>query len=116
MGITSYLPPVPSIALGTPDISLFEMVGAYSTFVNKGIYVKPVMISRIEDKNGRAIYEVVPETKDDLSEEAAFPFFNSGKVLEHHLDRWTPETPNARFPRVLSEDINNILSIIDIKY
>ena len=42
-----------------------------------------------------------------LSEEAAFPFFNSGKVLEHHLDRWTPETPNARFPRVLSEDINN---------
>ena len=52
MGITSYLPKVPSIALGTPDISLFEMVGAYSTFANKGIYVKPIMISRIEDKNG----------------------------------------------------------------
>ena len=51
MGITSRIPPVPSIALGTPDISLFEMVGAYSTFVNKGIYVKPVIITRIEDKN-----------------------------------------------------------------
>jgi penicillin-binding protein 1A len=76
MGITSYLPPVPSIALGTPDISLFEMVGAYSTFVNKGIYVKPVMISRIEDKNGRAIYEVVPQTQDVLSEEAAYVTVN----------------------------------------
>ena len=76
MGITSYLPAVPSIALGTPDISLFEMVGAYSTFVNKGIYVKPVMISRIEDKNGRAIYEVVPETQDVLSEEAAYVTVN----------------------------------------
>ena len=76
MGITSYLPPVPSIALGTPDISLFEMVGAYSTFVNKGIYVKPVMITRIEDKNGRAIYEVVPETQDVLSEEAAYVTVN----------------------------------------
>jgi len=76
MGITSHLPPVPSIALGTPDISLFEMVGAYSTFVNKGIYVKPVMISRIEDKNGRAIYEVVPQTQDVLSEEAAYVTVN----------------------------------------
>jgi len=76
MGITSYLPAVPSIALGTPDISLFEMVGAYSTFVNKGIYVKPVMISRIEDKNGRAIYEVVPQTQDVLSEEAAYVTVN----------------------------------------
>ena len=76
MGITSYLPAVPSIALGTPDISLFEMVGAYSTFVNKGIYVKPVMISRIEDKNGRAIYEVAPKTQDVLSEEAAYVTVN----------------------------------------
>ena len=72
MGITSYLPEVPSIALGTPDISLLEMVGAYSTFANKGIYVKPIMISRIEDKNGTVLFEVVPETKDVLSQESAF--------------------------------------------
>ena len=64
MGITSYLPRVPSIALGTPDISLFEMVGAYSTFANKGIYVKPIMISRIEDKNGTVLFEVVPESEE----------------------------------------------------
>jgi penicillin-binding protein 1A len=76
MGVTSYLPAVPSIALGTPDISLFEMVGAYSTFVNQGIYVKPVMITRIEDKNGRALYEVIPETQDVLSEAAAYVTVN----------------------------------------
>jgi len=76
MGITSTLPAVPSIALGTPDISLFEMVGAYSTFVNQGIYVKPVIITRIEDKNGRALYEVVPETQDIISQEAAYVTVN----------------------------------------
>ena len=76
IGITSNLPAVPSIALGTPDISLFEMVGAYSTFANQGIYVKPVVITRIEDKNGRALYEVVPETQDVLSQEAAYVTVN----------------------------------------
>ena len=76
MGITSELPAVTSIALGTPDISLFEMVGAYSTFANQGIYVKPVVITSIEDKNGRALYEVVPETQDVLSQEAAYVTVN----------------------------------------
>ena len=76
MGITSYLPAVPSIALGTPDISLFEMVGAYSSFANQGIYVKPVMITRIEDKNGRSLYDVQPVTRDVLSEEAAYVTVN----------------------------------------
>tara|TARA_B110000503_G_scaffold67695_1_gene105925 strand:- start:1315 stop:3639 length:2325 start_codon:yes stop_codon:yes gene_type:complete len=76
MGITSDIPAVPSIALGTPDISLFEMVGAYSTFANQGIYVKPVMVTRIEDKNGRALYEVVPETQDVLSMEVAYVTVN----------------------------------------
>ena len=76
MGITSYLPAVPSIALGTPDISLFEMVGAYSSFANQGIYVKPIMITRIEDKNGRSLYDVQPETQDVLSKEAAYVTVN----------------------------------------
>ena len=48
------------------------MVGAYSVFANRGIYVKPVMITRIEDKNGLALFEVIPETKDVLSEEVAY--------------------------------------------
>ena len=72
MGIKSRLPKVPSIALGTPDISLFEMVGAYSTFANKGIYIKPIIITRIEDKNGTILFEVIPETTDVLSEESAY--------------------------------------------
>jgi penicillin-binding protein 1A len=94
MGITSYLPKVPSIALGTPDISLFEMVGAYSTFVNKGIYVKPITITRIEDKNGTVLFEVAPETKDVLSEESAYVTLSllkgvteggSGQRLRHNV-------------------------------
>ena len=94
MGITSYLPKVPSIALGTPDISLFEMVGAYSTFANKGIYVKPITITRIEDKNGTVLFEVAPETKDVLSEESAYVTLNllkgvteggSGQRLRHNV-------------------------------
>ena len=94
MGITSYLPRVPSIALGTPDISLFEMVGAYSTFANKGIYVKPITITRIEDKNGTVLFEVSPETRDVISEESAFVTLNllkgvteggSGQRLRHNV-------------------------------
>ena len=76
MGITSYLPEVPSIALGTPDISLYEVVGAYSTFANKGIYIEPIFITRIEDKNGVPIFEVIPKTSDVLSEEAAYVTLN----------------------------------------
>ena len=52
MGITGDIPPYHSIALGTPDVSVYEMVGAYSTFANKGVRVEPVFITRIEDKNG----------------------------------------------------------------
>ena len=94
MGITSYLPRVPSIALGTPDISLFEMVGAYSTFANKGIYVKPITINRIEDKNGTVLFEVSPETRDVISEESAYVTLNllkgvteggSGQRLRHNV-------------------------------
>ncbi len=72
LGITSDLPVVPSICLGTPDISLFEMVGAYSTFANKGIYTRPVMVLRIEDKNGTILFQNMPETQDVLSEETAY--------------------------------------------
>ena len=94
MGVTSRLPKVPSIALGTPDISLFEMVGAYGTFANKGIYVEPIMITRIEDKNGTVLYEVVPKTQDVLSEDSAYVTLNllkgvteggSGQRLRHNV-------------------------------
>jgi len=73
MGVdTENMPEAPSIALGTPDVSLFEMVGAYSTFANEGVYVKPILIQRIEDKNGTILYQNVPETKDVISNETAY--------------------------------------------
>ncbi|MGB5316134.1 MAG: transglycosylase domain-containing protein [Robiginitalea sp.] len=72
LGLTSEIPEVPSIALGTPDFSVYEMVGAYGAFANQGVYVKPVMVTRIEDKNGTVLYEYTPETKDVLSRDVAY--------------------------------------------
>jgi len=69
---TRNIPEVPSIALGTPDVSLYEMVGAYSTFANEGVFVKPTMIQRIEDKNGTVLYQNVPNTRDVISKEMAY--------------------------------------------
>ena len=83
-GISSFIPNVPSIALGTPDISLFELVGAYGTFVNQGIFIKPIIITRIEDKNGMALFEVVPETRDVISEEAAYVTINLMEGVTKH--------------------------------
>lgn len=76
LGISAEIPAVPSIALGTADISVYEMVGAYSTFANEGVYVKPVMVTRIEDKNGTVLYEYTPETRDVLSKEVAYTVIN----------------------------------------
>lgn len=76
MGITKDIPEVPSIALGTLDINVYEMVGAYGTFANQGVYVKPVMVTRIEDKNGTVLYEYTPETKDVLSKDVAYAMVN----------------------------------------
>ncbi len=73
MGVdTEKIPPFPSIALGTPDISVFEMVGAYSTFANQGVYIEPVLIQRIEDKHGTVLFQNIPQTRDVISAEAAY--------------------------------------------
>ena len=72
LGITNDIPEVPSIALGTPDFNVYEMVGAYGAFANQGVYVKPVMVTRIEDRNGAVLYEYTPETRDVLSKDVAY--------------------------------------------
>lgn len=73
LGIESRLAPVYSLALGSGgDVSLYEMLGAYSTFANKGYHIKPYFISRIEDKNGNIIQQFVPEEKDAINEETAY--------------------------------------------
>jgi penicillin-binding protein 1A len=76
MGLESKIPPAPSICLGTPDVSIFEMVGAYGTFANKGVYTSPIFLNRIEDKNGVVLDEFNPITKEVLSEEKAYVMLN----------------------------------------
>ena len=75
-GIESEILAVPSIALGSVDLSLFEMLGAYSTFANKGLRVKQMMVLRIEDKNGTVLQEFIPETEEVLSEDMAYTVLN----------------------------------------
>lgn len=72
LGIESPLDPVPALSLGTSDVSIYELVGAYSTFVNEGVYTKPYFITRIEDKNGNVLQEFPPRTREALSEETAY--------------------------------------------
>ena len=72
MGIISPLPAVPSICLGTPDITLYEMTGAVSTYANKGIFIQPLFITRIEDKHGNVIAQFVPRQDEAMSEETAY--------------------------------------------
>ncbi len=71
MGVTSDIPAVPSICLGTPDISLYEMAGAFNTFANKGVFIEPIIITRIEDKSGNLIESFIPHKNEAISEETA---------------------------------------------
>ena len=72
LGVESPIEAVPSICLGACDLKLIEMVGAMSTFANQGVHVKPVFITRIEDKNGNVIYRNTPEENEAMSELAAY--------------------------------------------
>ncbi|GAB1463140.1 transglycosylase domain-containing protein [Pedobacter sp.] len=72
MVITSDISAVPSIALGTFDASVYDMVGAYSVFANKGVWTQPNFITKIEDKNGVVLYESKPLIKVAMNEEVAY--------------------------------------------
>jgi len=72
LGVENPLQAVPSLCLGTSDVSVYELTGAYSSFVNKGVYTKPYFITRIEDKHGNLIQEFPPRTREVLSEETAY--------------------------------------------
>ena len=81
MGITSDVPAVPSIALGAFNASVYDMVGAYSTFVNHGVWTEPLYLLRIEDKNGNVIYERKPRVKVALNAQTAFVMTNMLKAV-----------------------------------
>jgi penicillin-binding protein 1A len=72
MGIMSYIYPVYALCLGTPDFSLYEMVGAYTTFVNRGVFIDPTFVVRIEDRLGNVISSFAPTSSDAISEQTAY--------------------------------------------
>lgn len=101
LGLSGDILEVPSIALGTVDVNVYEMVGAYGAFANQGVYVKPVMVTRIENKDGTVLYEYVPETKDVLSKDVSYAILDlmkgvtqggSGTRLRTTgYNKWRPE-------------------------
>lgn len=115
---TSRIQPVAAIALGTADISVYDMVSAYSAFANKGVYVKPYAIQRIEDKNGTILYQHQPQSRDVLSEEAAYVTIQllegvtqsgSGRRLKSNSDYAKNSEPYKRavtgYPYAFENDI-----------
>ena len=76
MGITSPIDAVPSMFLGTSDVTIYEMVGAYGTFANHGVYTKPIFVTRIEDKNGNILARFSPEHHDAIDPKTAFLMLN----------------------------------------
>jgi penicillin-binding protein 1A len=72
MGVYSPIDPVPSMFLGTSDVTLYEMVGAYGTFANKGVFTQPIFVTRIEDRHGNVISTFLPEKHDAIDEQTAY--------------------------------------------
>jgi penicillin-binding protein 1A len=86
LGITSKMDAVPSICLGTPDVSLFEMLPMYCTFGNKGVYTKPLLVTHIKDKNGNLLASFSSERKEVYNERTAYLMLN---LLEGVINRGT---------------------------
>lgn len=76
MGITSRIDPVVSAFLGPSEFSVYEMVGAYGTFANKGVHVDPMMVTRIEDKNGNVLATFHAQRNEAISEQTAYLMLN----------------------------------------
>jgi penicillin-binding protein 1A len=101
-GIKSEIPEVPAIALGTVDLSLYEMVGAYATFANKGLQVEPMMLVKIEDKNGTVLQQFVPNSKEVLSEESAYVIINLLEGVTQSGSGIRLRTTGGRYPDNIS--------------
>ncbi|MDP2112508.1 MAG: penicillin-binding transpeptidase domain-containing protein, partial [Bacteroidota bacterium] len=95
MGVYSPIDPVPAMFLGTADITLYEMVGAYSSFASKGVYTQPIFVTRIEDRHGNVISTFRPERHDAIDEQTAYLMI---ELMRGVVDagsggrlRWKPE-------------------------
>ncbi len=85
-GLKNYIDPVISVCLGTPDVSVGEMVGAYTVFANKGIRVEPLYVTRIEDSYGNTIANFTPQMSEVLTEEASYKMLH---MLKSVIDEGT---------------------------
>ncbi|MDP2336705.1 MAG: transglycosylase domain-containing protein [Bacteroidota bacterium] len=102
MGIYSPIDPVPSLFLGTSDVTLYEMVGAYGTFANKGVYTQPMFVTRIEDRHGNVITNFTAEKHDAIDEQTAYLMID---LMRGVVDagsggrlRWKPEYGGFKGP------------------
>jgi len=93
-GIKSYIPEVPSIALGSADIQLIEMLRAYTMFPNRGFNTEPIMLTRIEDQNGNVLATFQPEVKQVISEADAYTMY---RMMKGVLDFGTGGSMRWRF-------------------
>ena len=76
LGVYSYIDPVPSMFLGTSDVTLYEMVGAFNTYGNLGVYIKPYFVTRIEDRHGNIISTFLPEKQEAIDPQTAYLMAN----------------------------------------
>jgi penicillin-binding protein 1A len=76
LGITTYLPAVPSLCVGPADITVMEMVSAYNTFPSRGVNISPMMVTRIEDNNGNVLGNFAPRKRESISEATAYLMVN----------------------------------------
>jgi len=96
MGVKSDIPEVLSIALGVADLSLYEMVGAYSSYANNGVYTEPIFVTHIEDKNGNILATFTPEKREAIDEITAYKMLNMLEGVYKHGTAawlWSPNYP-----------------------
>ena len=86
-GIRSYIDPVYALCLGTSDFSLFELVGAYGTFANRGVHVDPIFVTRIEDRHGNVLANFTSPSQDAISEQSAYTMLG---MLKRVVNAGTP--------------------------
>lgn len=85
-GITSKLEPYPSICVGTPEVNVMEMVGAFSTYANRGVHTEPFFVTRIEDRQGNILASFSPTTHDAVSEQTAYTMLG---MLQNNISAGT---------------------------
>ena len=94
LGIESKMDPYPSLCLGVPDISVFEMVGAYGTFANKGVYNKPYYIQRITDSRGNVLQEFTTKKVEAINEGVAYIMV---RMLENVVNSGTGQRLRGKY-------------------